>query len=75
MRTCPKCGVSLEGELIWEHFYREKGDKDAADQIASFYGATRTEGRWGRAISLYDRDKDRTVAYQCPDCNHKWERK
>ena len=25
-----------------------------------------------REISIYDRDKDRTVAYRCPDCGFEW---
>lgn len=26
--------------------------------------------RWSRKISVYDVVKDRTVAFQCPDCGH-----
>jgi hypothetical protein len=45
-----------------------------ADEVASNYGATRTKGRWGRLIGIYDDVKDRTVAWRCPDCNHEWPR-
>ena len=45
-----------------------------ADEVASHYGASRTKGRWGKAIALYDMNKDRTVAYRCPGCNHEWKR-
>lgn len=45
-----------------------------ADEVASQYGATRTKGNWGRQIGLYDMDKDRTVAWKCPDCGETWER-
>lgn len=26
--------------------------------------------RWSRRTAIYDRDKDSTVAWQCPDCGH-----
>jgi hypothetical protein len=45
-----------------------------ADSVAANYGATRTSGRWGRAIALYDLDLDRTVSFRCPDCDHEWPR-
>lgn len=34
------------------------------------YGAT----HFGRKIGIYDSRTDRTVAYQCPDCGHQWDR-
>ena len=34
------------------------------------FGAT----HFSRKISIYSREKDRTVAWLCPDCNHKWAR-
>lgn len=45
-----------------------------ADKYAQAYGATRTEGRWGRQIAIYDMEKDRTVQYKCPDCQGVWPR-
>lgn len=45
-----------------------------ADRYASHYGATREHGRWGRQIGIYDMDKDRTVRWRCPDCEHEWPR-
>jgi len=45
-----------------------------ADKYAAAYGATRTKGRWGRAIGIYDLEKDRTVRWRCPDCEHEWPR-
>ena len=71
---CPNCKVDLDGGSIWEHFFKEYGDEKKADEAAELYGATREKGQWGRAIGLYDRDKDRTVAWKCPDCEHVWER-
>lgn len=45
-----------------------------ADKYAAAYGATRTTGKWGREIGIYDMGKDRTVAWKCPDCDHEWPR-
>lgn len=91
--NCPHCGVSLDGEGIWDtglqrawdgsHLhYGQKGipakDKDAAyalaDKYAECYGADRTKGRWGRAIGIYDMERDRTVKWKCPDCEEEWGR-
>lgn len=74
MDNCPNCGVSLEGGSIWETFFKRYEDEAEADRIAEMYGATRTEGKWGRKIGIYCMEKDRTVAWQCPDCNHQWPR-
>lgn len=69
---CPACKADLNGELIWETLRHRLGDMEATRVAQSFYGATRTEGRWGRQIAIYDQERDRTVAYRCPDCNHEW---
>ena len=45
-----------------------------ADEVSGNYGATREKGNWGRAIGIYDMEKDRTVRWKCPDCNHEWPR-
>lgn len=45
-----------------------------ADEVAKGYGATRTKGKWGRAIAQYDIERDRTVALRCPECGHTWPR-
>jgi rubrerythrin len=71
---CPNCNVDLDSDSIWEYFLKETGSETEADRIAEMYGANREKGRWGRTIALYDRDKDRTVAWKCPDCGHTWER-
>ena len=42
-----------------------------ADEVASHYGATRTKGRWGRAIGI-EYDRDRIEAWACPDCHGMW---
>ena len=74
MDNCPNCNVSLKGGLIWDTFFKRYEDEDEADRIAEMYGATRTTGHWGRKIGIYCMEKDRTVAWQCPDCNHEWGR-
>ena len=49
---------------------QEEADKRAME----FYKATRTHGRWGKHIAVYDMEKDRTVSFMCPQCEHKWAR-
>ncbi len=72
---CPNCNTDLDGGLIFQTFMEKYNDRAKALETAEMYGATETTGQWGRAIALYDINKDRTVAYKCPDCNHQWERK
>ena len=71
---CPNCNSNLDGELIYDTFLERYGDEFKALEVAAMYGATKTEGRWGRGISIYSRELDRTVAYRCPDCGHDWKR-
>lgn len=70
--SCPNCKMDFNGELIWEYFLKEYGDEAKADEVAEMYGATRTEGRWGKKVALYDMDRDRTTAWFCPQCKHEW---
>ena len=73
--TCPNCGESLVGGLIYDTMLKNhEGDAVKALYDAALYGATMTEGRWGLAIGMYDMDKDMTVAYQCPHCHAQWDR-
>ena len=74
MDNCPNCNVSLKGGLIWDTFFKRYEDEAEADRIAEMYGATRTTGHWGREIGIYCMDRDRTVAWKCPDCDHEWSR-
>jgi predicted RNA-binding Zn-ribbon protein involved in translation (DUF1610 family) len=71
---CPSCGNNLDGDLIWDTFFERHKDEAKADRIAAMYGATRTEGRWSRAVGLYSIDRDCTYAFRCPDCDHEWRR-
>lgn len=69
---CPSCKTNLEGDLIFDTFMEKYSDEKKALETAAMYGATKTEGRWGREIAIYDLHKDRTTAYLCPDCRHQW---
>lgn len=69
---CPNCKTDLQGGLIYDTFLDMYNDEDKALEIAAMYGATKTEGRWGRETGIYDPAKDRTVAHICPDCGHQW---
>lgn len=71
---CPNCNANLEGDLIFDTFLEKYGDEAKALEVAAMYGATKTEGRWGREIGIYDREEDAVIAWQCPDCKHQWGR-
>ena len=55
---CPHCGHNLQGEPIPE------------DSRELYGNAT----HFNRVIGVYDRDLDRTVRWQCPDCLQVWDR-
>jgi hypothetical protein len=72
---CPACKADMDGGSIWQTMLEQSnGDEAEADRKAEMYGASRTSGRWGRKIGLYDQKTDRTTHYGCPDCGHVWER-
>lgn len=71
---CPNCKVDLSGEYIWDHFFKEKRSEEEATRIAEMYGASKGKGKFSRKIGLYNLEEDRTFAWQCPDCNHRWKR-
>ena len=73
---CPACNADMNGGSIWQTMFEQSlGDKEEADRKAEMYGATRTTGRWGRKIAVYDNGRDRTTHYRCPDCWAIWKRK
>ena len=41
---------------------------------ATFPETTSGGYEYTRVISIYDRDKDMTVEWECPDCQHRWPR-
>jgi hypothetical protein len=71
---CPRCNADFDGDMIFDTFMRKYLNREKALETAEMYGATETKGRWGKKINIYDRDKDGTVAYQCHECKHQWDR-
>lgn len=57
-KRCPACNADFTGEPIPEESRHHYGD------------AT----HFSRVIGVYDYDLDRTVAWECPDCQHQWPR-
>lgn len=57
-KTCPFCGVSLLGAEIPE-------------QSREHYGG---QTHFSRVIGVYSQERDRTVAWRCPDCGKESER-
>jgi len=75
---CPHCKASLDGDLVIDYpLSQGKSRKEALEYAKSYVGWEEfgEDNRWGRQIAQYDRDKDRTVGYVCPDCNGHWERR
>jgi hypothetical protein len=56
LMNCPACGASLDGGPIPE---------ESRQHYSPPY-------RWKREIGIYSIERDRTVAWRCPDCNHEW---
>ena len=56
--ACPSCKADLTGSEIPEK-----------DRV--YYGG---HSHFSNAIGLYDRKKDRTTHWKCPDCKHVWAR-
>ena len=69
---CPKCKTDLSGGLIYETFLKKYEDEQKALKTAAMYGATKTTGRWGREIGVYDVERDRVARWRCPDCGHEF---
>lgn len=65
-----------DGKDTWPNVVAASAEEaeQRADAYASAYGATRTKGRWGRAIGISSMELDRIVLWMCPDCNHEWPR-
>ena len=55
---CPLCGANLRGDEIPQEHRQHYGNKT----------------HFSRVFAIYDRGRDRTVEYQCPDCNGRWPR-
>lgn len=61
---CPNCGNDLTGKPIPQE-YIDRG----------LYGKPpNNKTHYSRRIGLYDRERDRTSHWRCPDCNHTWSR-
>ena len=61
---CPNCKVDLEGGLIFDYFAKLYSKEKALD-IAAMYGATETEGRWGRQIGIETPEYDGISYWRC----------
>lgn len=74
---CPHCNANLDGDLVIDYPLSKGYTMEEALKYAKSYEGWKQyglENRWGRQIMIYDMDKDRTVAYKCPDCGETWSR-
>jgi uncharacterized C2H2 Zn-finger protein len=58
LANCPKC------ESLWHEKRIPEGQR-------ALYGDAKF---FSRVMGIYDRNRDRTIAYQCPDCHACWDR-
>jgi uncharacterized C2H2 Zn-finger protein len=58
LANCPNCESLWHDQLIPEESRHHFGN-------AQFFS---------RVIGIYTRNRDRTIAYQCPDCSTCWDR-
>lgn len=65
--NCPTCHADLDEGSIWEAMLLEYGNEQIADEYTARFGATRTTGRFSRAIAETGRSGLPT-RYLCPDC-------
>lgn len=70
---CTVCNVAKKLRNSNEHCPKcnvsFQGEKIPEKDMHAF-GAT----HFSRVIGIYDRDRDMTVAWRCPDCKHEWSR-
>lgn len=73
-KNCPSCNCNLEGEDVYQYFLKiEKPAK--AEEIAGHYGWTKENPCcFSKVIGIYSMERDMTTHWQCPDCDHRWER-
>lgn len=70
---CPYCGTDLDGEDMVEAFVKQgKSLSEAHVYAMVYYGYREGTTKFGRVISLYDRESDRSFGCKCPDCNETW---
>jgi DNA-directed RNA polymerase subunit RPC12/RpoP len=68
MCKCSHCGADLRGPTIPNDYRYMHGNLTICE-----YGCG-GEPHYSRLISIYDRQLDRTIAWQCPDCGHEEDR-
>jgi predicted RNA-binding Zn-ribbon protein involved in translation (DUF1610 family) len=73
MCRCPHCGSDLRGPEISRTWYLAYG-YDPDGRPATCRDGCGHPPHYSRLGSVYDRWRDRTVAWQCPDCGRKWQR-
>ena len=68
--ACVNCGFDLNGERVYDTFFKKYGDKAKAQAAASMYGCKEGYGRWGKAIYVkdYAEDGKKDSYYKCPSC-------
>ena len=62
--TCSACGADLRGPTI------EPTHRHLYGTVVECRHGCGGEPHYSRLIGIYDMERDRTVAWRCPDCGH-----
>ena len=74
---CPYCYVSLDGENILDSYIKGGYTKEDAERNAESFDGWDEHGKnnkWNKKIGISCMEKDRVVAWKCPECNGEWNR-
>lgn len=75
---CPHCNTNWDSGSIFDvlrpqAWCADKSDAELQAYIDTAYGTDRPQ-RFSRLIGISSLKYDRVVAWECPDCNHRWPR-
>lgn len=67
--SCKNCGIDLNGERVYDIFYKKYQDHDRAADSAEMFGCTKDWGRFGKAIHMHVDDGPNY--FKCPECGER----
>lgn len=65
---------SYEEATVTIQHEKFEGYPDECPQCGVMFCYVPEHAQCPKPVGIYDRDKDRTVAWRCCDCGHEWER-
>lgn len=76
--TCPACGADWDAGAIFDtlrpqDWCKHLSDEQLQQEIDLSYGKHGPQ-RFSRLVGISSMEEDRVVAWECPDCKHRWPR-